>query len=176
MDYDFLINEIDIRFQEDIVKKELYEMKTTEELFEEVKEFLLNNKTINIEISGKKFNLKNSKLIPFFLISTTNKESNFQKLSSLSLKEKDINVLIKYLIKSGYSINLIANLLKDTIPNKSNDEYKYIWYKSFNIEYLKDLCEEENIEFEVEENYQKIKCLFINKTIKTKKLLVKEQY
>ena len=160
MDYEFLINEIDIRFQENIVKKELYEMKTTEELFKEIKESLLNNEIINIEILGKKFNLKNSKLIPFFLISTTIKENNLQNFSSLFLKEKDVDLLKTSLIKSGYSINLIANLLKDTLPNKSNNNYKYIWYKTFNLEYLKQLCEENNVEIKIEENQQKIQYIF----------------
>ena len=160
MDYEFLINEIDIRFQENIVKKELYEMKTTEELFKEIKESLLNNEIINIEILGKKFNLKNSKLIPFFLISTTIKENNLQNFSSLFLKEKDVDLLKTSLIKSDYSINLIANLLKDTLPDKSNNNYKYIWYKTFNLEYLKQLCEENNVEIKIEENQQKIQYIF----------------
>jgi len=176
VNYAFLTNETDIIFQEDIVKKELYEMKTTEELFKEIKNNLTNNETINLEILGQKFNFKNSKLIPFFLVSTIIKENNLKNFMSLSLKEEDINLLKNYLIKSGYSSKLITNLLKDTTPNKSNNEYKYIWYKSFNIRYLKELCKEENIEFEIEENYQKIKCIFINKNIKTKKILVKEQY
>lgn len=173
MNYAFLTNETDIIFQEDMVKKELFEMKTTEELFKEIKNNLTNNETINLEILGQKFNLKNSKLIPFFLVSTTIKENNLKKFISLSLKEKDINLLKEVLIINGYSINLIANLLKDTTPNKSNNEYKYIWYKSFNIEYLKELCKEENIEFEIEVNNIKTQYIFINKNIKLKKNLVK---